>query len=272
MADGNDSEDEPLVARLPPSKRAKPDPGSHGKSPESQEVAAKVSSKMPPADSDSEDEPLAARVPPSERAASAAAAMEAAGDAAPAMDEDEYDGQRDSVAMSVTMARAVLARGQIGDHEGVLSVLGTQITRDSPYEDQRRAYRGLARLLHPDKLARHNFKDATKAFQCLARAFEVRSRMCRLPTTPRRAPSVAPPRMAGPLGPRHLRRQGDRRPRRPLERRLLQDSRALPSLRGALGHRAVGPAAVRVHVHDAGAAHVQLLRLPLQLWLHDRHP
>ena len=58
MADDNDSEDEPLVARLPPSKRAKPDPGSHGKSPESQEVTAKVSSKVPPADSDSEDEPL----------------------------------------------------------------------------------------------------------------------------------------------------------------------------------------------------------------------
>eukprot|EP00966_Prymnesium_polylepis_P249252 5762501-Prymnesium_polylepis.1 len=35
----------------------------------------------------------------------------------------------------------------------------------------RKAYRALARLLHPDKLGRH-FPEATKAFQCLTSAFE----------------------------------------------------------------------------------------------------
>ena len=42
--------------------------------------------------------------------------------------------------------------------------LGVQISRESPVDEARKAYRGLARLLHPDKLGRH-FPGATKAFQ-----------------------------------------------------------------------------------------------------------
>ena len=38
----------------------------------------------------------------------------------------------------------------------------------------RRAFRGLARLIHPDKLGRR-YPQATKAFQALARAFDVLS-------------------------------------------------------------------------------------------------
>ena len=56
--------------------------------------------------------------------------------------------------LAVAMAQAVLERGTVGDHEGVLSALGVPITRYSPFDVMRRAYRGLAKLIHPDRLAR----------------------------------------------------------------------------------------------------------------------
>ena len=53
----------------------------------------------------------------------------------------------------------------------MLSVLGVPISRESSVDEQRKAYHGLARLLHPDRLGRH-FPGATKAFQFLTSAFE----------------------------------------------------------------------------------------------------
>ena len=72
------------------------------------------------------------------------------------------------------MAQEVLARGERGDHVGVLRVLGggaDALSAASDFAVLRAAYRGLARLIHPDKLGKR-FAGATKAFQCLARAFE----------------------------------------------------------------------------------------------------
>ena len=86
--------------------------------------------------------------------------------------EPDADDDGDSVAVAVAMATEVLARGECHDHEGVLSVLGADLTSASPFEALKQAYRGLAKLIHPDKLG-SRFAGATKAFQCLARAFEV---------------------------------------------------------------------------------------------------
>ena len=92
-------------------------------------------------DSDDEDVPLAARKRPK-----------------PSAESEERDG---SVAMAVNIAKATLARGAIGDHAGILSLLGAPITRQTPFEQQRNAYRQLAKILHPDRLSRH-FTGATK--------------------------------------------------------------------------------------------------------------
>lgn len=73
--------------------------------------------------------------------------------------------------------------------EGVLSVLGVPISRESSVEEQRKAYHGLARLLHPDRLGRH-FPGATKAFQFLTSAFEALT-----------APEPAPGAKKGKAGP-----------------------------------------------------------------------
>eukprot|EP00316_Scyphosphaera_apsteinii_P000266 CAMPEP_0119332876 /NCGR_PEP_ID=MMETSP1333-20130426/83811_1 /TAXON_ID=418940 /ORGANISM="Scyphosphaera apsteinii, Strain RCC1455" /LENGTH=652 /DNA_ID=CAMNT_0007342791 /DNA_START=3 /DNA_END=1961 /DNA_ORIENTATION=+ len=73
--------------------------------------------------------------------------------------------------LAVTMAHAVLAASKAGDHEAVLSVLGVAVTYNSPYSLQRKAYLGLARLIHPDKLS-SCFPGASTAFQALVKAFE----------------------------------------------------------------------------------------------------
>ena len=151
-------------------------------------VAASAAAAPAHADSDSEEELSLA-----ERRARAAAAAAAAGASHPASkkrkqpdvdegerdekddetedDDDDDDDDADDGGLAVAMAQAVLERGTVGDHEGVLSALGVPITRDSPFDVMRRAYRGLAKLIHPDRLARR-FAGATKAFQALARAFD----------------------------------------------------------------------------------------------------
>ncbi|KAL3905598.1 MAG: hypothetical protein SGPRY_010858, partial [Prymnesium sp.] len=124
---------------------------------------------------------------------------DAAGDESESGDEESEDEALDasSVGMAKRMAMAVIACGARGDPEGVLSAIGVTITRETPVEgakpasllrtllaallaalpvliassmivEMRKAYRGLARLLHPDKLSRH-FAGATKAFQILTR-------------------------------------------------------------------------------------------------------
>ena len=73
--------------------------------------------------------------------------------------------------MAMAMAAAVLAAGKAGDHEAALSAFGVPITYDSPYAMARKAYLGLARLIHPDKLG-SRFAGASAAFQALVKAFE----------------------------------------------------------------------------------------------------
>lgn len=90
-------------------------------------------------DSDEEDVPLAARKRPKQAARSPA----------------------DQMALAVTIAKAALSLGAIGDHAGILSLMGTPITRQTPFEQQRNAYRQLAKLLHPDRLSQA-FPGATK--------------------------------------------------------------------------------------------------------------
>ena len=92
--------------------------------------------------------------------------------AAASSDDDEEEDADDGMHnIAVEMAREVLARGERGDHEGVLSVLGVPLTRNSPFSSLRTAYLGLARLIHPDKMV-GAFPGATQAFQSLASAFE----------------------------------------------------------------------------------------------------
>ncbi|KAL1515358.1 hypothetical protein AB1Y20_001987 [Prymnesium parvum] len=72
---------------------------------------------------------------------------------------------------AVALAKKVLSLGEAADCEGVLSVLGTAVTRQSSFGQMRKAYLNLARVIHPDKISRH-FDGATRAFQMLVRAFE----------------------------------------------------------------------------------------------------
>eukprot|EP00900_Chrysochromulina_parva_P024033 jgi/Chrpa1/6263/Chrysochromulina_OHIO_Genome00015973-RA len=88
-------------------------------------------------------------------------------------------------AVAVAIAHAVLAAGKAGDHETVLSALGIAVKYDSPYASQRKAYLGLARLIHPDKLG-DAFPGAKSAFQYLVKAYEALT-----------APEIADPRAAG---------------------------------------------------------------------------
>ena len=122
----------------------------------------------------SEDEaPLAARAAAGAKAKAAKTQAKRA-DEEDKEDDDEDDGtlsSKEAIAMAVRFAGAVIARGERGDAEGVLSVLGVNITKDTPVEEMRKAYRALARMLHPDKLGRH-FPGATKAFQTLTSAFD----------------------------------------------------------------------------------------------------
>lgn len=73
--------------------------------------------------------------------------------------------------LAVELAKQVLALGEGGDCAGVLSLLGTPITRQSSFGQMRKAYLNLSRVIHPDKLGRH-FDQATRAFQALVRAFD----------------------------------------------------------------------------------------------------
>ncbi|KOO32216.1 hypothetical protein Ctob_010461 [Chrysochromulina tobinii] len=88
-------------------------------------------------------------------------------------------------AVAVAIAHAVLAAGKAGDHETVLSALGIAVKHDSPYASQRKAYLGLARLIHPDKLG-DAFPGAKSAFQYLVKAYEALT-----------APEIADPSAAG---------------------------------------------------------------------------
>ena len=87
-------------------------------------------------------------------------------------EEEAWDSDaEDDAGLAVEYAKRVLQLGTLGDHEGVLSVFGTEVTRETPHEVLRKSYRGLAKMLHPDKLGRR-FPAATKAFQYLTRAFD----------------------------------------------------------------------------------------------------
>ena len=74
--------------------------------------------------------------------------------------------------LAVEVAKQVLALGEAGDYEGVLSLAGgSRVSRSSPFAVLRKAYLNLSRLIHPDKLSR-TFDGATRAFQELVLAFE----------------------------------------------------------------------------------------------------
>ena len=119
-------------------------------------------------DEDEEELPLSSRVRPVAKGGGSggrpaqgkggrrkgAAAHEAA---AAAEDDDEEEEEEDDVGLAVAVAQAVLAAGAAGDHERVLSACGVPVTRDAPVATLRKAYRSLAKLIHPDKLGgRHS--------------------------------------------------------------------------------------------------------------------
>jgi hypothetical protein len=185
----DDDESAPLSKRAKASKRASP-----GEQPRDSAAAADDDD-----DEDDEDAPLSKRAKAPSKKGAAGSSSKAGGkrkrsaadgdkddsersEDADDDDDDDADNSSDdeeaeedgseAMLLGIRIAKEVLARGERGDHEGVLSALGASLTRESPFESLRSAYRGLARLIHPDKLSRR-FPGATKAFQCLAHAFEV---------------------------------------------------------------------------------------------------
>ena len=180
-ADDDEEEELPLAEKLAAKRKMA---SSSSKAP------AASSSKAPAAaaddDDSEEDVPLAQRKkkaasPPKKKAKKAKAEAEDddnddASDGSDDESEEDDPSDKGLLNMAKRMAAQVILLGGKGGEEGVLSVLGVEITRDTPYEEQRKAYRGLARLLHPDKLGRSLGKDtATKAFQYLTSAFEALS-------------------------------------------------------------------------------------------------
>ena len=77
--------------------------------------------------------------------------------------------EEEAIRLAVALAQQVLDLA--GDAASVLSLLGTPISKASPFAQQRKAYLSLSRIIHPDKLSRH-FDGATRAFQELVRAFD----------------------------------------------------------------------------------------------------
>ena len=211
--DDSDDEDAPLASRT--KKQRKPSHSDDEDAPltrrkqQREAVPCAHAGAQDSSGDEAENRPLSART--AKRAGpSMSAAGSKQGDRSDegATDADDGSDEEDD-GLTVTTAKAVLALGEAGDHEGVLSSLGVPLTRASPCEARartthapagtaspawlqclcrpepgvvpsrrvaveqlRKAYRGLARLIHPDKL-HGRFSGATKAFQCLARAFEL---------------------------------------------------------------------------------------------------
>ena len=81
----------------------------------------------------------------------------------------------DVEAKSIRLAKTALRLSEEGDDEGILRLLGDDITKASSVGALRKAYLKLSLLLHPDKL-QDKFDGATRAFQALVSAFEHVSR------------------------------------------------------------------------------------------------
>ena len=154
-ADSDEEENRPLANRI--------------NAPAAKPVAADV-------EDDEEDRPLGERLK-RKRVRETGVVAEA--------DDDDDDDHEQLKAVAVAIAHAVLAAGKAGDHETVLSALGIAVKYDSPYASQRKAYLGLARLIHPDKLG-DAFPGAKSAFQYLVKAYEALT-----------APEIADPSAAG---------------------------------------------------------------------------
>ncbi len=78
----------------------------------------------------------------------------------------------DAASYAVEIAREVLQLDEVDDYAGILNLAGGELlTAASPAAALRRAYLKLSLLLHPDKL-QGKFEHATRAFQCLVRAYE----------------------------------------------------------------------------------------------------
>ena len=125
---------------------------------------------------DEEEVPLSSRVKPAAKKSSSGGRPKGGRRGAAAADEEkeeeeEEEEEEDDLGLAVSAAQAVLSAGAVGDHEGVLSACGVAVTRDSPFATLRKAYRALAKLIHPDKLG-GRFAGATKAFQQLCQAFD----------------------------------------------------------------------------------------------------
>ena len=127
---------------------------------------------------DEEEVPLSSRVKPAAKKSSSGGRPKGGRRGAAAADEEkeeeeeeEEEEEDDDTGLAVSAAQAVLSAGAVGDHEGVLSACGVAVTRDSPFATLRKAYRALAKLIHPDKLG-GRFAGATKAFQQLCLAFD----------------------------------------------------------------------------------------------------
>jgi len=80
------------------------------------------------------------------------------------------DGQIDPIAIG----ERILALAENDDDEGILNLGinkgGEKITRTTPQNIMRKAYLKLSLIIHPDRL--QQWKQATKAFQALVKAFE----------------------------------------------------------------------------------------------------
>ena len=152
-ADSDDEENRPLANRT--------------NAPAAKPVAADV-------EDDDEDRPLGERLKRKR--------VRETGAVAEADDDDDHEQLK---VVAIAIAHAVLAAGKAGDHEAVLSALGIAVKHDSPYATQRKAYLGLARLIHPDKLG-DAFPGAKSAFQYLVKAYEALT-----------APEFADPSAAG---------------------------------------------------------------------------
>ena len=186
----DEEESRPLSERPPPS--AKPLAKPAAPKPAAASAAAEVD------DSDSDDEesrPLSERPPPSKPPAAAEDSSSdeeesrplserAPGGKAPASkagkrtraEEEEAESEEEEAApsdpgLAIAIARAVIAAGKVKDHEAVLSALGAPVTYDTSLAVTRKAYHGLARLIHPDKLG-HAFAGSSEAFQLLVAAFD----------------------------------------------------------------------------------------------------
>lgn len=94
--------------------------------------------------------------------------------AGPSVASASTTGKGTPVEDSIAVAQEVLRLNEYDDFEGIMNVGNgkERLTAATPHAQLRKAYLKLSLLIHPDKL-QSKFPQATTAFQCLVRAFEL---------------------------------------------------------------------------------------------------